>query len=79
MFIEFSLFNSQIFIPLIFPIFIQIEGAIRKLFIKDENILFKIFRYYLSYIFSFIFIIIIKFRTKSSQKKFANMKMKRKK
>ena len=73
MFIEFSLFNSQIFIPLIFPIFIQIEGAIRKLFIKDENILFKIFRYYLSYIFSFIFIIIIKFRTKSSQKKFANI------
>ena len=69
MLIEFSFFNSQIFIPLLFPIFIQIESALRKFCIKDENILFKIFRYYLSYIFSLIFVIIIKFRTKSSQKK----------
>lgn len=69
MIIEFSFFNSQIFIPLLFPIFIQIEGGLRKYCIKEENILFKIFRYYLSYTFSLTFILIIKFRTRSSQKK----------
>ena len=72
MIIEFSFFNSQIFIPLLFPIFIQIEGELRKYCIKEENILFKIFRYYLSYTFSIIFILIIKFRTSSSQKKIEN-------
>jgi hypothetical protein len=75
MIIEFSIFNCQIFIPLIFPIFIQIEDKIRPIYIKDENNLFKIFRYYISYLFSIIFVLIIYFRTNSKPKTKKNKKL----
>ena len=69
MLIECSVFNYQIFIPLIYPIFIQIKSKIEYIYIKKDNILFKIFRYYLSYNLSFIFLLIVKYRTRSTVRK----------
>lgn len=72
MLIECSVFNCQIFIPLIYPIFIQIKTKIKELYITKDNILFKIFRYYLSYNLSFIFLLIVKYRTRSTVRKTNN-------
>ena len=54
---------------LIFPIFNQIEEFISKIYLEKDNNLFIIFRIFLSKEFSFIFILIIKCRNKSSKKK----------
>lgn len=64
MLIECSISNCLIFVPMIFPIFIQIEYYVKEKYIKKDNILFKMFRYYLGYTLSIIFILIIKCRTK---------------
>ena len=69
MLIELSEFNLKLLIPLIFPIFKRIEDYSKKAYIKEENQLFKTFRYFLSYIFAFIPFLIIKFRTKSANEK----------
>ena len=65
MLIECAKIKYYLFIPLIFPIFIQI----RKFFITNknhinDNAFFKLFRYYLSYILSGLCILVIKLRTK---------------
>ena len=72
MLIGFSKLNSKLLILAIFPIF----EPIRKIFdekrkdkSKDNNF-FKLFRFYLSYVLSFIFVIIIKCRTKNEKKKY---------
>ena len=69
MLIELSAFNLKLLIPLIFPIFKRIEDYSKKAYIKEENQLFKTFRYFLSYIFAFIPFLIIKFRTKNANEK----------
>ena len=69
MLIELSEFNLKLLIPLIFPIFKRIEDYSKKAYIKEENQLFKTFRYFLSYIFAFIPFLIIKFRTKNANEK----------
>jgi len=69
MLIEFSEFNLKLLIPLIFPIFKRIEDYSKKAYIKEDNQLFKTFRYFLSYIFAFIPFLIIKFRTKNANEK----------
>ena len=70
MLIGFSKVNSKLLILAIFPIF----EPIRKIFdekrkdkSKDNNF-FKLFRFYLSYVLSIIFIIIIKFREKDEKR-----------
>ena len=68
MFIEFA-FNRKLLFLLIFPIFNQIEEFISKIYLEKDNNLFTIFRIFLSKEFSFIFILIIKCRNKSSKKK----------
>ena len=76
MLIGFSKVNSKLLILAIFPIF----EPIRKIFDKkrddnkhnNDNNYFKLFRFYLSYILSFIFIIIIKYRTKEEKKNIFN-------
>jgi len=76
MLIGFSKVNSKLLILAIFPIF----EPIRKIFDKkrddnkhnNDNNYFKLFRFYLSYILSFIFIIIIKYRTKDEKKNIFN-------
>ena len=65
MLIECAKIKYYLFIPLIFPLFIQI----RKFFITNkkhinDNSFFKLFRYYLSYILSGLCILVIKLRTK---------------
>ena len=64
MLFECSVSNCLIFIPFIFPIFFQIECWLSTNYIKEDNILFKLFRYYFSHTLSIIFLIIIKIRSK---------------
>ena len=71
MLIGFSKVNSKLLILAIFPLF----DPIRKIFdekrkdkSKDNNY-FKLFRFYLSYVLSIIFIIIIKYRSKNEKEK----------
>ena len=61
MWIELSEFNIKIFLPLIFPIFNRINDLTREIYKKNDgdNKLFKNFRYFLCYTFSFIPLIII--------------------
>lgn len=74
MLIGFSKLNSKLLILIIFPIF----EPIRKLFDEkredksNDNNFFKLFRFYLSYILSIIFIIIIKCRTKEDKRNIFN-------
>ena len=67
MWIELSEFNFKLFIPLIFPVFKRIQDVVKKAYIKKDNQLFKTFRYFASYMLSFIFLIIIYFRTRKIQ------------
>ena len=70
MLIEFPKINYHLFIPLIYPFFIQIKTFINNNWNDvEDNPFFKLFRYYLSYILSFIFILIIKLRTKIHKKR----------
>ena len=70
MLIECPKLKFQLFIPFIFPIFFQM----RTFFISstgniEDNNLFKLFRYYFSYLLSGIFLLIIQIRTKLHNKK----------
>ena len=71
MLIEFT-FNKQLLILLIFPIFKQIDSIIKNLYLQKDNTLFKIFRMFLSYEFSIIFLIISKYTNKSKKKEKEN-------
>ena len=62
---EFGIINSKLFILIIFPISSQIRRIIISC-INDNNI-FQVFRTYLSYILSFIFILIINYRTRKDK------------
>ena len=66
MLIEFSEFNLKLLFFLIYPIFITIQDYTYASYIKHDkdNFLFTTFRYFLSYIFSGILLLIFKFRTK---------------
>ena len=66
MLIEFSSFNYQMLFPLMFPIFIHIESIIKNNYLKKDNILFILFRHYLSHNLSIFFILIVKLRTLSN-------------
>ena len=73
MLIELSEFNFKLFIPLIFPAFKRVQDLTKKLYIEedyDDHTLFKTFRYYLCYIFSFIPLLIIYIRTKKAEQQF---------
>ena len=65
MWIEFSNFNLKLLILFIFPVFIKIQDEIKPLYLKDNNFYFKTFRYFASYIFAFIPLLIIKCRSKN--------------
>ena len=64
MWIEFSEFNIKLLIPLIFPVFKRLQDFEKKSYIIKDNQLFKTFRYFTSYILSFVFLIIIYLRTR---------------
>ena len=70
MLIEFSEFNLNLLIPLIFPVFKRIEDYTKAAYIikKKDNQLFKTFRYFCSYIFAFIPLLITKYRTGKEKK-----------
>lgn len=72
MLIEIANIKYQLFIPLIYPFFIQIKTYVNNNLTNiEENPFFKLFRYYLSYILSFIFILIINLRTKIHKQRFS--------
>ena len=70
--IEFS-FNKNILFIFIFPIIFQFEQPVMKLYMKSDNdekyFLFNIFKIFLSFLLSFVLVIIIKFRTYRMHKK----------
>ena len=65
MLFEFGIINSKLLILLIFPISSQIRSIIIS-YINDNNI-FQVFRVFLSYLLSYIFILIINKRTKKEK------------
>ena len=69
MFMEFSELNVKLLLLLIFPIFMNIEKAIKKLYLEKDNQIFKYFRYFLSYCFAGVFLIIFKIRNKRTSLK----------
>ena len=69
MFMEFSELNVKLLLLLIFPIFMNIENAIKILYLEKDNQIFKYFRYFLSYCFAGIFLIIFKIRNKRTSLK----------
>ena len=69
MWIECSEFNYKLLLPLIYPLFGQLENPLRLSLIKKDTYLFKSFRYFLSHCFSFIPFIITKIRSKNNNNK----------
>jgi len=70
MLIEFSELNIKLLIPLIFPICKIIELYVQKLYLNednDDNRYFISFRYFSSYIFAIIFLLIVQYRSKSKK------------
>ena len=63
--IEFSELNIKLLVILIFPVFNTIELYSKKLYLTDDNLLFMPFRHYISYIFSFIILLIAYQKNKS--------------
>ena len=66
MLIELSEFNIKLFLPFIFPIFNRIQSYSEDAYVIKDNQLFKAFRYFLSYTFASIFLIIMKIRTRKT-------------
>ena len=71
MWIEFSEFNLKLLILLIFPVFMQIQNYTKEAYIEKnkDNQIFKAFRYFCSYIFAGIFLIIFEIRNRRSNTK----------
>ena len=70
MLIECNRLEYQLFIPFIFPIFLQIKTFISTKYKNiEDNPFYKLFRLYLSYLLSAIFLLIIKLRTKIHKKR----------
>ena len=65
MWIEFSELNFKLLVMLIFPTCNIAEHFAKKAFIKQDNSFFNQFRYFISYTFSFIFLIISHYKSKS--------------
>ena len=69
MLIEFYEIHIKLLILLIFPVFSTVEVYAKKLYLTKENFLFRMFLYFLSYNFSFIFLLIFLRKNKKNQKK----------
>lgn len=71
MLIEFSEFNLKLLLFIIYPIFIRIQDFSKDAYIKNgkDNELFITFRHFLSFIFSGIFLLIFKIRTRKIEQK----------
>ena len=68
MIIECSEFNIKLFLPLMFPIFRRVQDYTNAAYMKEDkdSQIFITFRYFISYIFAGILLLILKIRTKSS-------------
>ena len=68
MLIELSELNIKLLIPLIFPVFKNIENVVKKLYLTEDGGMFSFFRYFCSYNFAIIFVLIIHYRSKNRKK-----------
>ena len=70
MIIEFSEFNLKLLFFLIYPVFIRIQDYTSVTYIKEDkdNLLFLVFRCFLSFIFSGIFVLILYIRTRKIER-----------
>ena len=68
MLIEFSELNAKLLILLIFPVFKNLETIVKKLYIVEDSGMFSFFRYFCSYIFASVFVLIIHYRSKRRKK-----------
>ena len=66
MWVEFSELNLNLLILLIFPISKRIQDYTKKAYLVKDNQLMKNFRYFNSYIFAFIPLLIVKYRTRKT-------------
>ena len=66
MWIEFSDLNFKLLVIFIFPISKIIEEYIKKTYLNEDNKYFKQFRYFTSYTFAIIFVLIVHHRSKKS-------------
>ena len=66
MLIEFSELNIKLLVMLIYPLFNQVEHYAKELYLNNDNSYFNQFRYFTSYILSFIFLIILHYKSKSN-------------
>ena len=66
MWIEFSHINIKLSFLLIFPVFRRLEDVVKQAYLTNDNHLFKTFRYFSGYIFSFILLLIMNRRNKKS-------------
>ena len=64
MWIEFSGLDFKLLVILIFPLFVLAEEYTNKLYLVDDKLLFISFKNFLSYILSFIFLIISYYNNK---------------
>ncbi len=69
MLIEFSEFNIKLILPFIFPIFRRIQDYTNAAYMNEgkDSPIFTAFRYFLSYIFAGILLLIVTYRTKNSK------------
>ena len=70
MIIEVSELNLKLLIFLIYPISIKIQDYTSTAYMKEEkfNLLFLVFKFYLSFIFSGIFLLILYIRTRRKER-----------
>ena len=66
MWIELGQVDYKLLLLLLYPVFKGIEHQIKKLYIVDDNKLFKVFRFFLCELFSGILLLIIKLRTRKN-------------
>ena len=71
MLIEFSEFNYKLLLPFIFPLFNQLQDLSNKAYMipNEDNHIFVTFRYFVSYLFSGIFLLILKYNTRRTTKR----------
>ena len=66
MWIEFSELHLKLLILLIFPVSKRIQDYTKKTYLVKDNQFMKTFRYFNSYIFTFIPLLIVKYRTRNN-------------
>lgn len=68
MLIEFGQTDYKLLLLIVYPVFRAIEHHTKKLYLVDDNKLFKLFRFFLSHLFSGLLLLFVKFRSRKNKK-----------